>query len=53
MVKVRKMVEIGMMRKAKNTLFKVEKTISSSKKLNAENALLLSEIYEYLFLFMF
>ncbi len=51
MIKVRKMVEIGMMRRAKNTLFKVEKTISSSKNLNAENTLLLSEIYEYLLIY--
>lgn len=51
MVRVRKMIEIGMMRRAKNTLFKVEKIILSSTELNTENILLLSEIYEHLLIY--
>lgn len=51
MIKIRKMVEIGMMRRVKNTLFKVEKEILNSGEMNAANIILLSEIYEHLIIY--
>lgn len=51
MVRVRKMLEVGMIRKAKNTLFKIEKSILNSGELKAEGIILLSEIYEHLLIY--
>jgi hypothetical protein len=51
MTKVRKMIDIGMMRRVKNTLFKVERVILADKELDANNVLLLSEIYEHLLIY--
>lgn len=51
MTKVRKMIELGMMRRVKNTLFKVERKILADNEINANDILLLSEIYEHLLIY--
>jgi hypothetical protein len=51
MIKVRKMIELGMMRRVKNTLFKVETKILAEGKIDANNIVLLSEVYEHLIIY--